>query len=98
MVANIDPKDPVEIIPVTFNFGKLVSQIDTAVVSISVIEGTDENVQSMILGQYQITGAILKQLIRNGVNGARYLIKAVVTDSGGLKYALACYMTVKTED
>jgi hypothetical protein len=98
MATNIDPKDPVEIIPVTFNFGKLISQIETVVVTISVVEGTDNDVANMIFGSYQVSGSTLKQLIRNGVHGTRYLIKAVVTDSGGLKYALACYMTVKTED
>ncbi|MFA5920151.1 MAG: hypothetical protein WC856_02520 [Methylococcaceae bacterium] len=95
-VISIDDKDPVEIIPVTFDFTKEAASVDGAVITLSVVEGTDAAAISMIFGSYQITDKVVSQLIRNGVSGVTYLIRCEIT-SGNQKYAKSCYMTARTQ-
>ena len=88
---SFDSKAPAEVVPVAFDFEALTSSIDSAVISITVKNGTDVNVLTMILGAEQIDGTEVKQLIQNGVDQVVYLIRADVT-KGSEKYALASYM------
>lgn len=95
-VKNIDSKDPSEIIPVTFDFGRLVTSIDSVTgVSVSVKGGVDEAVGNMKLGACQINGKQVTQIIRNGVDNVTYMIRADIS-SESFKYSLACYMAVKS--
>lgn len=94
-VVSIDPKAPAEIIPVTFDFAKVSSDIATAVMAISVVSGTDAAVGSMLFGSSQISGAEVKRLIQAGVDGVLYLIRCDITNAAGEKYALATYLQVK---
>lgn len=93
-VRGIDPKAPAECIPVTFDFIEDVPAIDSATVTISVKDGSDPNVATMLFGAHMIVGAEVRQLIRNGADAVTYLVRADIV-SGNEKYALACYLAVR---
>lgn len=93
---SIRPKTPLEIIAVCFDFTDVLDAIDAIdSVAISVSKGADANVAQMLLYGptiYQSKSVI--QLVRNGVSGVEYLIKALVVN-GAEKHELACRLLVK---
>lgn len=94
LIETLDGKAPYEVIPVTLDFSPIVSTIDNAFVSISVYHGADASYQSMLLGAFVVDGASVGQLIRNGVNGVIYLIRANII-SGNERYSLGVYLPVR---
>lgn len=93
-ISKTRPKDPFDIWPVTFDFVRLVPVFDSAVWSIAVASGVDPGVASMLFGAAVSDGARTTQLIRNGVSGAVYLLRADIT-AGPAKYSLAAYLSVR---
>lgn len=93
-VETKDSKDPAEAIVMTFDFAKLIASIDSVVISISVAKGVDPDVATMLLGSAQITGTEVKQIIRNGVADAIYLIR-MDASLGSETYAEAVYLPVE---
>lgn len=94
MIIDVSSKAPAEIVPVTFNFSKLVTLIDSAVITNTVVTGTDASSATMLLNAATITGATVTQLIRNGVDGNIYRIRAEIV-SGSAKYAMAMDLPIK---
>lgn len=94
-IKSLPLKAPGEIIPVVFDFEKLTDTIDSVVISVSVKNGVDASPSNLILGGTQIVGSEARQLIQAGLDDVSYLIRADVTAAGGVKYALAAYLTVK---
>jgi hypothetical protein len=94
-VDRIAAKDPAEIVPVTFDFSALAASIDSIVaVTASVKSGADPSVGAMLYGAATISGTEVRQLVRNGVSGAIYLLRADIA-KGSERYALACYLPVE---
>ncbi len=93
-VVSLSPKEPQEIIPVSFQFSRLVSAIDGVILSVSVKKGVDANPVGLLLGTAQITGTTVTQLIQLGVDDTAYLIKALIS-SGDFTYSLAAYLLVR---
>lgn len=85
---------PGEVIPISIDFKHLVSSIDSVIITVSVKQGVDANPIDSIVGSYQIVGTDIRQLIKAGLDGVVYLIRADIT-SGDLKYSGAVYLPVK---
>ena len=93
-MQQLTPKDPTEIIPIIFDFTALLSTITSiSDVSVSVKTGTDINVGTMKQGVADISGTSIIQLIKNGVAGNTYIVRAEVI-SGSQKYVLAAILPV----
>lgn len=92
----LSPKDPAEIIAVTLDFTELTTTIQSAVWSVAVLKGTDVNVATMLQGAPSNSGGLTTHLIKNGVSGNLYLVRADVTLASGGKYALAARLPVQT--
>ncbi len=91
----LDDKAPDEIIPVTFEFGSLVTAIDSVLsVAVTVHKGTDANPSTMILNAASVSGTDVTQLIQNGVDAVVYEIRALI-QSGQTKYAIKAYLPVR---
>lgn len=75
----ISSKDPAETILVVFDFSELLTVIDSIVgVSIALKSGADTNASGMLQGEPQFDGTKVMQLIKGGVNGASYKLRAEV--------------------
>lgn len=95
----IDPKDPLEIVPITFDFTELTDAPTSPAVSIVRHSGaTDDSdlATTMIQGSPQIVGAEIIQKIKGGVAGAVYRITCQVDDASGCRYRLAGLLRVAT--
>lgn len=67
-----DDKGPAEVVTVEFVFeGELLS-IDSASVSITVVNGSDPDVAAMLDGALQISGTSVFQRIKNGLDKVNY--------------------------
>jgi len=90
----LTPKDPAEVIPVTFDFSGLLTSISSSSVEITVVNGTDGSVGSMLSGAAQASGASLIQAIQAGVSGNRYSLIALATGPEGT-FVLATVLQVE---
>jgi len=90
----LSDKDPQEVIPVTFDFKKLMNSIDSATVSISVKSGADNIPENLLYSSVKISDAKVSQLIKGGIDGVVYLIRINAT-KGSEKYSHAVYLKVK---
>lgn len=87
-------KDSAEIVPLTFDFSAVLSTITSvSSVSVRIKSGIDVNVASMLEGAAQIQGTKVVQLVKAGVNGASYVVRAEVF-SGAEKYVLSALLPV----
>jgi hypothetical protein len=90
-----DSKTPAEIVAISFDFKNVVASVDSIdSVLISVKEGVDSSVNSMLFNSPTLIGSVVTQLISGGVQGATYLISATVI-KGNEKYSLAGYLPIK---
>jgi hypothetical protein len=75
----LDSKTPGEITAVSFDFKNVVSSVDSVEsVSITIKQGIDAGVNNMLLNTATLTGLVVTQLIRNGIDGNTYLITATI--------------------
>lgn len=94
-VIMVDSKLAEEIIPVSFDFIRLINTIDSVEsLAITVKDGVDTNVGAMLIGSPVINEATVSQLVKEGVAGVIYRIKAKVI-SGSEKYTLALDLPVR---
>jgi len=93
-IVLLDSKATDEIIPVSFEFSKLIKSIDSVVITVSVRKGADANPTDLLLSSAVINSTTVQQLIKNGVEGVIYKIKANIT-SGDVKYSLSAYLAVR---
>jgi hypothetical protein len=68
--------------------------ISAAVFSATVVKGTDASPSGIISGSATISGAVCSNLIIDGVNGVKYLIKCIATTSQSQKLHGLGYLTV----
>lgn len=72
-------KSPEDSVVVAFEFdGELVA-IDSAVVSIAVIDGADPAAAAMLVGALQIQGTNVLQRISTGLDQVNYTLRCVAT-------------------
>ena len=87
MSYSFSPKDPDEQIVLSFNFAALLGAGETILSCVFTalnVPGWSDNSSAMILGGVDLSGApIVKQMIKGGVDGQSYLIKAEVITSIG---------------
>jgi len=92
-ITSLSRKAPAEIIPVTFDFQKFVSTIDSATITVTVKSGIDGSPASMLYSSAQISGSQVRQLIAGGVDGVVYRIRVDIV-SGSERYSEAAYLPV----
>lgn len=93
-VIMVSDKAPQEVVPITFDFSRVVSSIDSvSTVTINVISGVDGGTGTMLFGASVISGTVVSQLIRNGLDGVFYRVQADIL-KGSEKYSLACDLPV----
>lgn len=83
-----------EIIPLSFDFSNLVKSIDSVVITVSVRKGVDASPADLLLSSAVINSSMVQQLIKSGVEGVIYKVKASIS-SGDIKYSLSAYLPVK---
>lgn len=82
----LDPKDPVEVDVVTFDFTDMIASTDTindAEVEVVVVSGTDATPANILSGSRQIQGRAVLQQVANGLPGVQYEITVKVTMESG---------------
>lgn len=93
-----DPKDPEEIVPLTFDFAALTDTPSNPVVSLAHHKGTiDPNVGAMLIGSPLVVGAQVRIKVQNGLNGSTYRLRCKVESPEGNKWVLAGYLPVVAE-
>lgn len=95
--AEFSPKDPAEIVTLTFQFANVATTtLSSPVVTVSHLEGiSDATPSSMVLGAATVVGTDVVQQIQGGVDGADYLVRCEVV-SGFDKYVIAGVLKVRT--
>lgn len=93
-------KDPAELKLVRFEFSSEIEAgqtIASVTVTNQVLEGTDPAVASMLVGVPQIdnTNLYVLQRVDLGVDGCDYLLRALATDSAGLKHLVYATLSVR---
>ena len=81
-MINLSPKDPSEIIPITFDFSSLVATVTSATVVVLDKTGTDVS-GSMLSGSKTLSGATVVQKIQAGSAGQSYRIKVTADGTEG---------------
>ena len=83
-VEAFDEKQVDEDVILSFDFTKQLATgetISTAVFSATVIKGTDASPDNIISGSATISGAVCTQLVINGLDKVKYLVKCIATTS-----------------
>lgn len=91
-------KDPVEIVPITFDFAPDVAggaTVTPVSVDVSVLNGEDSAPGDMRQGAASATGAKVVQWIKAGVDGARYKLRCTVTTSDLQTLVLSATLQVR---
>ena len=91
-------KDPDEIITVAFDFSSEIGvlTISSVAVTITVSNGTDAAVASMLNGAAQISGSDALQSFKLGVSAVDYALRCLGTLSDGQKILRAATLPVRT--
>lgn len=98
-MSEVSKKDPVETIPLTFDFANQMDRDETvlsAEVEISVKSGTDPNSDDMLLDAATVSGKRAQQFIQGGLDGVVYFVRCKVTTSGNKVLILVADMPVET--
>lgn len=91
-------KDPLEIIPLDFDFtalldGQKISGVPT--VAVTVYTGTDASPASILSGSVVVTGDRARQNVTGGLADVEYLVRVTVTTNAGLKHTIGRVLPVK---
>lgn len=83
------PKDPGEIIPLTFDYVNLTSLPSSPAIAVSRHSGaTDANPAAILLGSPQVVGTKVVQKITGGVDGTIYKLVCEAAAPDGCKYRI----------
>ena len=94
---SFDPKDPDEIIPLTFNFSGLTSAPISPTITVAHIEGPeDPDPVALLVGSPQVIGTQIRQKIQGGVADANYRFRCQVDTPEGLRWILSGVLPVRT--
>ncbi|MGE0358670.1 MAG: hypothetical protein AB7P08_17340 [Burkholderiales bacterium] len=95
-----DPKDPEEIITLTFDF-KAALALETIspppVVSVSVVAGVDASPGALLNGapQLDVDSKMVMQSVKAGLDGVDYLVRCKAPTTGGQVFVLARTLPVR---
>lgn len=91
----MSPKDPSEIITVTFDFSDVATAISNPQVSISVVSGKlDPDLGNMLSGTAQVDGLKVLQRVVGGLDGNTYKLRCQVDDADGERYVVGDNLVV----
>ncbi len=92
-------KHPGERIPVTFTYPRLArgATLQAWTITLTVLEGTDANPQTMFDGDPSVTGNKVSQWIRGGVDGTAYKATCVVSCSDGTRFVAGAILPVSVK-
>jgi len=94
---SLSPKDPAEIITVTFDFSALADAVSSPLITCTTIAGrVDASVQAMLSGDPQITDKKVLQRIIGGLDGNTYKIRCQANDADGERWVLSGELVVAT--
>ena len=92
-MKTLDSKDPVEIVPVTFEFES--APAGAVSIEVSVSKGrADPDVNTMLAGVHQVSGNNVVQHVQAGLDDRDYLLRCIVDDAPA-KYVNACILPVR---
>jgi hypothetical protein len=94
MTDSFSPKDPAEIVPLTFDFANLATEPSAPVVSVLLDGETD--LTNMLVGSPQVVGSEVRQKVGGGTAGAVYKIRVQVDNIDGTRYVIARLLPVET--
>lgn len=84
-----DPKDPGEIIPLTFDFEHLTATPSNPAIAVTRHSGSaDANPATILLGSPQVIGTSVVQKITGGVDGTTYKLVCEAVAPDGCKYRI----------
>lgn len=95
--ATFSPKDPGEVIPLSFDFSVFsTTGLSNPVVTCSHFSGVyDASASAMVLSaETAVSGGIVTTAVQNGVDNADYLLTATVY-KGTLKYTISAILPVR---
>lgn len=96
-MRSLEPKDTAEAYAVEFKFDRVLATVSSAVVTVSVLSGTDAEPGNLLDGAAQAVGSSVYQRIKSGVAGCTYKIKCVATGTtpgGAETYSLSASIGV----
>lgn len=96
-MIHLPPKDPLEIIPLTFEVENSVSTIQSVAVTVTVHDGIDGSPSAILSGAPVINGTLAHQLIQGGLHGVGYKIKAVIDMDDGTRWADTFVLPVRND-
>lgn len=97
-MKKFDPKDPVEIVPLSFDFTELIGAGSPTSPTISITRHSgaqDSDPGAMLAGAVQLVGMDVRQKVQAGVAGCTYYLKATVDTADGYRFALAGLLEVQ---
>lgn len=92
-----DPKDPVEILAVVFDFTGKATTVSNPVFTIGLRWGTESPVTLVTSGSVTIDGGVVTQKFSGGADLNDYDIKCVADDADGEKLAVGWVLAVRTK-
>ena len=93
---SINPKDPAEIVTLSYDFASLTATPSSPVVTISVLYGIDADVAAMLTGAPALVGTKVLQQISAGLAGVDYTVRYQVDAPDGDRYVEAQKLMVRT--
>jgi hypothetical protein len=99
-MITLSPKDPSEIISLSFDFSALLAVGETLSapsLNLSVLHGVDADVGSMLTGVSIIAGGIVSHLVRVGVDTTDYLATCLAATSQGQTLKLSGILPVRVQ-
>lgn len=91
-----DPKDPAEIITVSFDFSAITNQPSNPAVTVSVRWGTEQSPTLVAVGQPTVQSHHVSQRFSGGAHLTDYNIKCLADTHQGDRRALDCILAVRT--
>jgi hypothetical protein len=98
--TNLPVKDPLERVPLTFDFAAEMDAADSlstiAVVVEALVAGADASPNAVLDGAPIIAGRLAVQWLQAGVTGASYRLRATGTSAQGRVLVLRAVLPVRT--
>lgn len=92
-------KDPLEVVPIVFDFGPSLNAGDgltgTVSVTVTVHEGADGSPSALLSGAATVSGDKVTQKVTGGVAGVSYLVRVSAATTQGLTYVLGAILPVR---
>lgn len=95
--ATFSPKDPAEIVVITFDFSEIATAVATPTITVTHKRGTaDATPALMLAGAAVASGLRVQQVIQGGQAGADYILRCQVEANDGQRFVLAGTLPVRT--